>query len=1090
MPAPAVGAAVDLSAVLDWPFERIPLSALQGSVSDRFDAVARRFPSRLALDDGVRTFTYSELALLANCIAAATVAATKDQQGPVAVLFGHEARFPAAILGVMAAGRICVPLDAEYPTTRNQMIARHAGAVAVVSVGELAGSARELFPNLPVIDIETLPRINEAIRHSQPKPDDIAYILYTSGSTGTPKGVYQNHRGVIRDIMQCVDAQHLSCEDRVALFYSPTVASGFRIALSALLVGASVHCLRPHDLGGVGLAEAIRGKGVTIFRAVAALFRHVVEALRESERLDSLRLVVLGGDRVDWSDFDLFKRSCAAHARFGVHLGATEVSLYLEWYVDETVRATSRLLPVGRAVLDRTTLLLGEDGQPVADAEIGEFAVSSRYIALGYWPPSELSAPFSLDPADSQARLYRTGDLGRRRPDGLYEHVGRKDHQIKLHGYRIEPAEIEAALKDCSGVRDAAIVVRRDEAGVPLAMMGYVEFRPGVSASAPSYLLAGLARHLPRHMVPSSLHVIDQLPRLPSHKIDRVRLAEIDIERTQTRRLHQTRDDTNFSSDTYIAVRNDLIEALSKATGKLNKPATMQRVNQPESSILIADLGLDSLHSIAWCLEIQARTGVEVAADDLVEVDSLHELVGLVLHRQNKDRPTGVRSAGGTGMSRRVRRDKPWPLSFAQERIWKYHSQNPKAYALGMSDEILGPLDIEVLLECLSAIVERHEILRTTFQLVEGLPAQIVHAAKPVALPVIELSPGSDLEEETAHVIQAELPKVCDLACAPLARFSLLRVNDVHHRLLRVYPHILADAWSTEVLLGELAALYEARLEGQVLQRPEPAPVQYADYAAWQRRTFHPGSVAYEQTIEWWKQRFMPSWPALALPFKRQSPITGLHPDDGRVRLRVDAGLAQRLDQLRRGRTTTVYVIWLSTLVALLSAQTNQSELAIGAYVTTRRRPDLQNVVGDFTSLAILGFRCDLTMSFHDWLDEVRHCVAQTEQHSAIPHDLLRNDVPGLPQVEIIFGEAMDYGRSRTFANLTMRRLKPVRIPSMPWGFSLSADRSPEGQSCVAYFDAGIHDPAAVRHFWVVSSNFLISFLVNPISNSMKHGNS
>ena len=215
------------------------------------------------------------------------------------------------------------------------------------------------------------------------------------------------------------------------------------------------------------------------------------------------------------------------------------MSLYLEWYVDESIRPGSPLLPVGRPVPDRTTLLLGEDGEPVRHGEIGEFAVSSRYIALGYWPPSELTAPFSIDPTDPQARLYRTGDLGRRRPDGLYEHVGRKDQQIKLHGYRVEPAEIEAALKDSAGVRDAAIVVRRDEAGVPRAMAGYVEPRPDAGPISPQVLLRALAQRVPRHMVPATLHVLEPLPRLPSLKIDRVRLDEIDASRRIATRSDQ-----------------------------------------------------------------------------------------------------------------------------------------------------------------------------------------------------------------------------------------------------------------------------------------------------------------------------------------------------------------------------------------------------------------------------------------------------------------------------------------------------------------------------------------------------------------------
>jgi fengycin family lipopeptide synthetase E len=208
-----------------------------------------------------------------------------------------------------------------------------------VSAGGLARDVRRLFPNLPVLDIET----SDAPRRKtdRPKADDLAYIIYTSGSTGTPKGVYQNHRGLLHDIMHCTDTQRINCEDRLALFNSPTNISGLRVSLSALLNGASLDILNPRELHPAAILREIRDRGITIFRSVPTVFRRVVEALAEDEMLENLRLVVLGGDRVDWRDFELFKHVCRPQARFGVHLGATECStLYLEWYVDESMLRT------------------------------------------------------------------------------------------------------------------------------------------------------------------------------------------------------------------------------------------------------------------------------------------------------------------------------------------------------------------------------------------------------------------------------------------------------------------------------------------------------------------------------------------------------------------------------------------------------------------------------------------------------------------------------------------------------------------------------------------------------------------------------
>src|SRR5581483_7192358 len=224
-----------------------------------------------------------------------------------------------------------------------------------------------------------------------------------------------------------------------------------------LLNGGSVHMLRPPEIGAAGIADEIRTRGITVFRSIATLFTSVAATLSASEKLDSLRLVYLGGDRVTWGDFDAFRRACRPDAAFGVHLGSTECStVYLQWLVDGRLRGTGGPLPIGRPLPDRVVSLVNEAGVPVEPGEAGEFAVTSRFVALGYWREPELTArAFDVDAGDPGVRTYRTGDRGRQRPDGLYEFIGRKDAQIKLHGHRIEPGEVEAALRAVPPVRDA-----------------------------------------------------------------------------------------------------------------------------------------------------------------------------------------------------------------------------------------------------------------------------------------------------------------------------------------------------------------------------------------------------------------------------------------------------------------------------------------------------------------------------------------------------------------------------------------------------------------------------------------------------------
>jgi amino acid adenylation domain-containing protein len=615
------------------------------TIADRFETVARLFPERLAVRDRTRSLTYAELHRLVQHLAEATAAMVATRPGPVAILLPHEARFPAAILAVAKAGRGFAALDANDPTERLKLIAAHATAAAVVSAGRLAHEARHLFPDRPVLDIETTDAPRK--KTDRPTADDLSYIIYTSGSTGTPKGVYQNHRGLLRDIMHCTETQEISCEDRLALFNSPTNISGLRVSLSALLNGATLDVIDPRELQPSGVVREVRDRGITIFRSVPTLFRRVVEALDEGEVLENLRLVLLGGDRVDWRDFELFKRACQPRARFGVHLGATECStLYLEWYVDDFMPRTG-LLPVGRSVPERSTVLLDEDGRPVPDGVVGEFVVSSRHLALGYWRDPHLTAlAFSTDPVDPQVRVFKTGDLGRRRPDGLFEHIGRKDDQIKLRGHRIDPTEIESVLREQTDVREAAVVVRRDETGKPQSLAAYVERRSSVERLHPSNLRSMLANRLPHYMIPATLRVVEALPRLPSLKIDRVRLKELDSEQRE------------ISGRNPEAVRRMLPDedsiALSPLVGPLHYQIAeiwQRLVGREEIGFddNFFDIGGDSLLAMQMICEVEAVTGQKIPSSVLGTVFTIRELTATVMRRIPATREQVTRAKQGSG---------------------------------------------------------------------------------------------------------------------------------------------------------------------------------------------------------------------------------------------------------------------------------------------------------------------------------------------------------------------------------------------------------------------------------------------------------
>jgi len=617
------GLPIDLGGPVDHPFEPMPASVLDGSIVDRFDYIVSRKPTRLAISDANCNLTYAELATLVNRIAAATVAAACERPGPIAILLPGNVNFAATVLGVLAANRGYVPLDPGVSIERNLQLAMHSAAAAVISVSELAGEISSMFPQqLPVVNVDALDR-EVAARHPRPGPDDLACIIYTSGSTGSPKGVYMSHRILLHSILQSTNSAHLGETDRIMFARSPGFIGATRDILAACLNGASLHVMPPSALQPAGLVNEIRARGITIFRGSPTLLRRIAEVLEGDQRLESVRLVHLTSERAEWSDVDICRRIFAPQAPVMVIMGSTEAPA-TSWFIDEAVRATAARLPCGRVIPDRTLSLVDDYGRPVADGQVGEFVLSSRFLALGYWRDPETTARvFAVSADDPEVRIYRTGDLGRRRADGLFEHIGRKDDLIKLHGYRIEPAEIENTLRNCYGVGDATIVIRRDDAGAVRSLAGYVEARSDAVKVSAHDLIANLRKYLPPYMIPAEINVVDALPRLANLKIDRVRLAELDA---------KCRALAGYTSHDSLA--EEVAEIFASVIG----------VDRATFDDNVLSLGGDSLQAIKVAIELESRFGVAIPVDVFESTRTILELARWIAIQRRRRRHRDRRS--------------------------------------------------------------------------------------------------------------------------------------------------------------------------------------------------------------------------------------------------------------------------------------------------------------------------------------------------------------------------------------------------------------------------------------------------------------
>lgn len=512
---------------------------VEQSVPYRFEKQVAAHSNRLAIKTRNDALTYDALNKAANRVARVVLEKCGDSDRPVVVIFDHDAPILVAVLGVLKAGKTCVVLDHSYPEQRAGYIIEDSQATLVLTNSETLPLARKfskpehLIFNIDEIDSK-IPAENLGLSISA---DDIAFILYTSGSTGQPKGVIQNHRNVVHNAMRYASGCRIGPDDRVTLLASLGTGQGTPTAFSALLSGAALYPLHVKQEGIADLAGWLRTEEITVYISTPSLFRNFVATLSAEEQFPALRTIRLGAEQIRKSDIELYKKYFFEKCRLALFLSATEAGNLCQYFVDKETEIPGDIVPAGRPVDGVEILLLDEAGKEVGPNETGEIVVRSRFISPGYWRKPELTqAVFLPDPQGGDRRIYHTGDLGRILPDGSLEHLGRKDSQLKIRGYRVEIAEIESALLKNDGIKEVVVVALKDGPG-EMQLAAYV-VPAGQPAPSVSGLRSFLKETLPDYMIPAAFVMLDALPLNPTGKVDRQALPRPSRERS--------REDTPF----------------------------------------------------------------------------------------------------------------------------------------------------------------------------------------------------------------------------------------------------------------------------------------------------------------------------------------------------------------------------------------------------------------------------------------------------------------------------------------------------------------------------------------------------------------
>ena len=951
-----------------------------------------------------------------------------------------------AQLAILRAGGAYVPLDPTYPDDRLRHMVDDSGLELLLGQKDLRELAHRIAPTVPFLSLAGTPFESTAEQpHLEPglDLDHLAYVIYTSGSTGRPKGVGVSHRAAVNRILTMRWLYGTAPQDRI-LHKTPF---GFDVSVWEvfwpLVSGATMVIADPEAHRDPGaLARTIAEHRVGSLHFVPSLLRAFLDHPRAPD-CKSLERVFCGGEALPG---DLPQR-------FRQTLGAQLINFYGP--TETTIEATSwpcvpsehGPVPIGRPEANTQVWVADRTLRQVSLGYSGELVIGGVQLARGYLGrPAQTAERFVPDPsprATPGARLYRSGDQVRQRSDGALVFLGRTDQQVKVRGVRIELGELETALRALPGVRDAAALVE-GQAGSSQSLVAYV-VGEGLGEDR---LRRQLQNSLPESMVPSAYCFVDRLPKTPSGKLDRKALQDLGSP-------GDARSDTAGGPSTLSSAspQRPLTPSEEVVAAVWQEVLGVPSVTPTDDFF---SLGGHSLLAIQVATRLAQLFGVDVPVLEIFQAvdaaDLAHRLDQLVIAGRGGERPPLVADPN---------RERA-PLSFGQERLWSIQRMHPSstAYNLPLLLDIQGALSPSRLAATLVTLEERHTLLRSVFPDEAGRPFQRIQPAEPKALPLIDLSalPAEHREAETDRRIAEETTTPFDLIQGPVWRRLLIRRAPQDHTLVLDFHHLVGDGWSMEILLREMLALYRAATAGEPHRLP-PLPLNYADYAAWQRSWLQGEALA--QELASWRQSLEGASP-MDLPLDR--PRRAMRTFRGAQRSRrLGNALCQTLESLAARHQATLFMVTLAAFRVLLAHYSRHRDLVVGFPVAGRHHLELEGLVGFFVNLLPSRLRLEHHETLGDILDRTRRSTLEAHTRQDVPFEELIRDLelegdpsrPSLVQVAFTLQNALEDAGPLPDAEV---RARSRGSNTSKLELTLFATRGPQGLDLVAEYSTDLFD--------------------------------
>jgi amino acid adenylation domain-containing protein len=849
------------------------------TVADLLERAAARHPEATAVVAGGRSLTYAELDARANGLAHRLQAAGVGPDVLVGLRLGRSLELAVAAQAVLKAGGGCVPLDPAYPEERLAFMVGDAAVATVLTRNSVAG-----------VDASPSPPPRAA------GPEHVGYVIYTSGSTGRPKGVLLTNRGLANHHLAAAELYGLGPGDRVLQFCSLNFDASIEELFPTWVAGATV-VFRPDDIPLLGRSwlDWLRDQRITVVNLPTAYWHAWVrdlDALDEAVPAD-IRLVVVGGEQPRGPVLREWWRRAPGRPRWINAYGPTETTCMSTFY-EATGAEGEDDPPIGRP-LPNTSLAVVD----------GELLIGGAGLARGYLNRPELTAERFVERPGGE-RMYRTGDLVRKLPGGDLAYSGRVDDQVKIGGFRVEPAEVEAALARHPAVAAAAVVARDDR------LVAYV-----VGDADAGALRRFLRGRLPAHLLPAAFTTVDELPLTPNGKVDRAALPE------PSRAVAGDRSTRSPAEARMAAIWAPLLGLDAAAVG-------------PDADFF--DLGGHSLLATQVVARVREAFGTETRLRAIFEAPTLAGFTAAV----------EAESTGGRGPALLAGRRSPGtriPLSLAQEQMYGLQAaaDPPGLYNITALHRFEGPADEDALRRALAYVAGRHEILRTGFVVDGGRPYQFAVPTAAVDL-IVERVP----EDRLPARIAAQDAEPFDLG-----RPLLVRAGLYGNRLAVTLDHLVADGTGAAIFMQELRTAYGAIAAGRAPSLPE-LPVQFADFALWQRA--HVTEEVLDRQLRWWLETLagLPLGPAV--PFDR-TPAAPTRRIASRP-FGLPEEIRKRLDEVARATGSTVFTVAAAAVGALLGRHGGSTDVVMSTTLSGRTRAELEDLVGMFSGIGRL--RTDL----------------------------------------------------------------------------------------------------------------------------------